>query len=204
MDSRLSRLDGAPRHYAWGSPTAIPGLLGVPPTGEPVAELWFDRRLPFLLKILAADTALSIQVHPDLDQAREGFAREERRGIALDAPERNYRDVNHKPELLCAVTPFTALCGFRPAADTIRFLDALDVGELTPFRRALAGPDGLKAAFTAMLAVPRPIGRGWSTPPCSAVGAWSPVRWSGGTRPTRWSSPPRTSPVTSARWSPSS
>jgi mannose-6-phosphate isomerase len=152
--SQLSRLDGVPRAYAWGSPTAIPELLGVPPTGEPVAELWFDRQLPFLLKILAADTALSIQVHPTLAQAREGFASEERRGIARDAPERNYRDVNHKPELLCAVTPFDALCGFRPVADTLRFLAELDVSELVPFREALGGTEGLKAAFTAILATP--------------------------------------------------
>ena len=154
VDNGLSRLDGVPRAYAWGSPTAIPELLGEPPTGEPVAELWFDRRLPFLLKLLAADRALSIQVHPNRAQAEAGFAGEERRGIPLDAPERNYRDVNHKPELLCAVTPFEALCGFRPAADTVRLLADLDVPELDPLGAALAGTGGLKAAFTAVLATP--------------------------------------------------
>ena len=154
VDSGLSPLEGVPRAYAWGSPTAIPELLGVPPTGQPVAELWFDRQLPFLLKLLAADKALSIQVHPNRDQAGAGFANEERRGVALDAPERNYRDVNHKPELLCAVTPFDALCGFRPVVDTLRLLAELGVPELEPFRRALDATDGLRAAFSAILGTP--------------------------------------------------
>ena len=69
--------------------------------------------LPFLFKILSASKALSIQVHPDKESAAEGFERENRSGIPLDASERNYRDVHHKPELLCALTPFTALNSFR-------------------------------------------------------------------------------------------
>ena len=69
--------------------------------------------LPFLLKILAAERGLSIQAHPSLDQAAEGFDREERSGIPADAPNRNYRDRNHKPEIICALTEFWALCGFR-------------------------------------------------------------------------------------------
>ena len=62
---------------------------------------------------------LSIQVHPTLAQARAGFAAEQARGVPLDAPERNYRDANHKPELLCALTDFDALCGFRPVGATL-------------------------------------------------------------------------------------
>ncbi|MDR0602484.1 MAG: mannose-6-phosphate isomerase, class I, partial [Treponema sp.] len=69
--------------------------------------------LPFLFKLLAAGKPLSIQAHPNLAQAREGFERENRAGIALDAPVRNYRDPNHKPEIVCALTPFTAMFGFR-------------------------------------------------------------------------------------------
>jgi mannose-6-phosphate isomerase len=76
----------------------------------------FDGRLPFLLKILAAGRPLSIQAHPDLEQARAGFARENEAGIPLDAFERSYRDDNHKPELIRAVTRFSALRGFRPLA----------------------------------------------------------------------------------------
>jgi mannose-6-phosphate isomerase len=152
VSSPLSALAGVPRDYAWGSPTAIPELLGIEATGEPIAELWFDDQLPFLLKILAADKALSIQVHPTLAQARAGFAAENARGLALDAPSRNYRDANHKPELICALTDFDALCGFRPVPDTLRLFQELDVAELIPVRDALTGPDGLRAAFAIVLA----------------------------------------------------
>ena len=69
--------------------------------------------LPFLFKILAAAKPLSIQTHPSLAVAKEGFERENRRGIALNDPNRNYKDSNHKPEIISALTPFTALCGFR-------------------------------------------------------------------------------------------
>lgn len=76
----------------------------------------FGHRLPFLFKVLAAGQPLSIQAHPDSRQAREGFERENRAGIALDAPHRNYKDDQHKPECICALTPFWGMCGFRSAA----------------------------------------------------------------------------------------
>jgi len=79
----------------------------------------FGGRLPFLFKILAAAEPLSIQAHPTLPQARAGFAREEAAGIPIDAPNRNYRDDNHKPELIYALTPFWGLRGFR-APEEIR------------------------------------------------------------------------------------
>ncbi len=75
-------------------------------------------QLPFLFKVLAAAAPLSIQSHPTLEQAIEGFARENREGIPIDAPDRVYRDPNHKPELIAAVTPFVAKCGFRPLAES--------------------------------------------------------------------------------------
>ena len=75
--------------------------------------------LPFLLKVLCAAQPLSIQAHPSLDQARRGFDAEQAAGTAGDAPERNYRDANHKPELICAIEPFWGLRGFRPV-DEIR------------------------------------------------------------------------------------
>ncbi|MFW6208009.1 MAG: mannose-6-phosphate isomerase, class I [Spirochaetota bacterium] len=77
----------------------------------------FPEGLPFLFKVLAAAQPLSIQAHPNRRQAREGFAREEAAGIPIDAFERNYRDKNHKPEIICALTPFTAMCGFRAPAE---------------------------------------------------------------------------------------
>jgi mannose-6-phosphate isomerase len=78
----------------------------------------FGPRLPFLLKVLAAEQPLSLQVHPTLEQARKGFAREEAAGIEHSAPGRSYKDDNHKPEMILALTPFEALCGFRPAAES--------------------------------------------------------------------------------------
>lgn len=83
----------------------------------------FGPRLPFLAKILAAAQPLSLQVHPSLEQAREGFARENAAGLDAHAPNRNYKDDNHKPEMIFALTPFEALCGFRPAAETRKIFE---------------------------------------------------------------------------------
>lgn len=83
------------------------------------------QRLPFLLKILAVATPLSIQAHPSRDQAAAGFAAEEAAGIDLDAEHRNYVDGNHKPELVVALTDFTALCGFRDPQQTLADLSAV-------------------------------------------------------------------------------
>jgi mannose-6-phosphate isomerase len=114
-----------------------------------VAE--FGPRLPFLLKVLAAQSPLSLQVHPTRVQAEAGYAREDERGVPRGTAQRNYRDRNHKPELLLALTPFDALCGFRPVPATLRLIDAMGVTRLAPVRELLAGPDGLRAAFTALL-----------------------------------------------------
>jgi mannose-6-phosphate isomerase len=77
----------------------------------------FQNELPFLFKILAVEKPLSIQLHPNQDQAKEGFQRENEKGIPLSAPHRNYKDPNHKPELICALTPFQAFVGFRPVEE---------------------------------------------------------------------------------------
>lgn len=128
-------ITNTPRDYAWGSATAIADLLGTPPSGGPQAELWLGThpgspsqtadgslsdiaQLPFLLKVLAAASPLSLQAHPTIAQARAGFARENAAGVPLDAAHRNYKDELHKPEIIFALTPFRALCGFRPAAET--------------------------------------------------------------------------------------
>jgi mannose-6-phosphate isomerase len=123
--------------------------------GKRVAER-FSHTLPFLFKVLAADCPLSIQVHPNLKQARAGFERENRLGIALDAAERSYRDPNHKPEILCAVTPFEALKGFRPPEDVLSLLgrvsDEVLSDELALLRR---DPDssGLRRFFSSLLSM---------------------------------------------------
>ncbi len=75
----------------------------------------FEKHLPFLFKVLSAESPLSIQAHPNRNQAKEGFKEENIKGISIDAFNRNYRDSNHKPEIICALTPFTAMCGFRYA-----------------------------------------------------------------------------------------
>lgn len=69
--------------------------------------------LPYLFKLLAAEKSLSIQVHPDKQIAEEGFRRENQGSVGLHSPKRNYKDDNHKPEMLMALTPFTLMTGFR-------------------------------------------------------------------------------------------
>lgn len=98
----------------------------------------FGARLPFLLKLLAANTPLSLQAHPSPEQARAGFEREQAHGPPLGAPDRNYKDPYAKPELLCALSPFTALVGFRELDATRRLLAALDAPSLAPLLRLLA------------------------------------------------------------------
>ncbi|MGV9411960.1 mannose-6-phosphate isomerase, class I [Nocardia sp. NPDC003693] len=118
----------------------------------------FGGRLPFLLKILAAEEALSLQAHPSLEQAQVGFQRENRAGMPLDSPLRNYRDENHKPELVVALDRFEALAGFRTPTRTVRLLHALEVPELEPYAELLAAqPDsaGLRTLFTTWIALPQ-------------------------------------------------
>ncbi|MCF2532704.1 mannose-6-phosphate isomerase, class I [Yinghuangia soli] len=194
----MDRLVNRVRISTWGSATAIPDLLGVPPTGEPQAELWmgahpgdpsridrgdglgqraladviaadperelgaataarFGARLPFLLKVLAAEQPLSLQVHPNPAQAAAGFAEEQARGVPLDAPFRNYCDASHKPELACALGDLEALCGFREVAETVKLIDLLAVPELAGLSDALrreAEGEGLRLAMTYALTLP--------------------------------------------------
>jgi mannose-6-phosphate isomerase len=159
----LLRIDNTPRPYAWGSTTAIADLLGTTPSDSPEAELWLGdhpgsparivssadgeplapdlsallsgrgEKLSFLLKILAAGEPLSLQAHPTIAQAREGFARENAAGIPLDAPKRNYKDELHKPELIYALSdPFIALAGFRAVAESRQVLAAAQQPALDP------------------------------------------------------------------------
>ncbi|MEM1204588.1 MAG: mannose-6-phosphate isomerase, class I [Acidobacteriota bacterium] len=92
-----------------------------------------DPRLPFLLKVLAAERALSIQAHPDRPQAVAGFDREEAAGIHRWAADRNYRDRNHKPEILYALGPFWMMRGFRPVDDIRALTTRLGISEDSPF-----------------------------------------------------------------------
>jgi mannose-6-phosphate isomerase len=94
--------------------------------GEKTAQRYGE--LPFLFKLLAAEKPLSIQAHPNLAQAREGYERENRAQIAYNAPNRNYRDPNHKPEIICALTPFTGMCGFRSREEITQLLSVFHAG----------------------------------------------------------------------------
>ncbi|MGW1115651.1 mannose-6-phosphate isomerase, class I [Streptomyces tanashiensis] len=175
---------GAPQAELWmGAHPAAPSrvqrgeeavpldrVIDLDPAGELGAATLrrFGPRLPFLLKLLAADAPLSVQVHPDLAQARAGFERENALGIPLDAPHRTYRDAQHKPELIVALTPFRGLCGFREPEECAALLDSLKVPGLHAyaqtlrfapetlaltevFRAFLSPPAGLLAAVTEAL-----------------------------------------------------
>ena len=100
------------REGHWAKLDALIGQAPVSFLGEAVVAR-FGKELPFLFKVLDVHGMLSIQLHPDREQARAGFAREEAAGIPLFAPQRNYRDANHKPELMVALTDFWLLHGFR-------------------------------------------------------------------------------------------
>lgn len=115
----------------------------------------FASRLPYLLKIVAADAPLSLQVHPSLERARAGFDKEESAGISATAPARNYRDRNHKPELVYALTRFDAMVGFRAprrAAELLSDLDAPLAHELHAILTADPSPIGVRSAFEWLLA----------------------------------------------------
>ena len=121
--------------------------------GKTVAQK-FNNSLPYLFKVLAAASPLSIQAHPNSLQAREGYQRENSLGIPLDAPQRNYRDDNHKPECICALTPFWALCGFRKISTIVSYFNAVCPKGLKDELTALklnATSEGLKHFFSILL-----------------------------------------------------
>ena len=152
-----------------GGRQGLDELIGENPEGllgHDVARR-FENRLPFLMKVLAADSALSLQVHPSIDQAAEGFDAEEAESVPRDAPHRKYRDRNHKPELIYALTTFEALCGFRPVAEAAAtFAELSDVVEpgseihaildSVAARLTAGGKAALRSAFEELLAAPRP------------------------------------------------
>ena len=134
----LVRLSGEVKNYDWGSRNLIQDHFHLGEPEKAVAEVWFGTqpggesiaaesgkplseligaKLSFLAKFLAAGSPLSIQVHPTKAQAKAGFAREQALGLEISDPIRNYRDQNHKPEILVAVSAFSALCGFRPLSE---------------------------------------------------------------------------------------
>ncbi len=115
-------------------------------------------QLPFLFKVLAAAEPLSLQAHPNLQQAKRGFEVEERRGVPIGADHRNYKDANHKPELICALTPFEALCGFRQRVQFEQLIASLQCPTLSGcLTEALANADdsmALEQCFRRLMQLP--------------------------------------------------
>ncbi|MGA8020404.1 MAG: mannose-6-phosphate isomerase, class I [Desulfobacterales bacterium] len=121
--------------------------------GRRTADM-FHNKLPFLFKVLAAAQPLSLQAHPSITQARQGFERENAQGIPLDAPQRNYRDANHKPECICALTPFWALHGFRKIPEILALGSRLGLAVFEDLLKVLRNrPDakGLRSFFQALM-----------------------------------------------------
>jgi mannose-6-phosphate isomerase len=116
----------------------------------------FGPRLPFLLKIIAAEQPLSLQAHPSREQAEAGYAREQAAGVPRDAPHRTYRDGWPKPELLCALAETEALCGFGEPHEIYQMFQRLGVDDaltlVAPLADAdLSVPDRLRAVFSRLL-----------------------------------------------------
>jgi mannose-6-phosphate isomerase len=154
-----------PGDPAWlqteGGERSLLDAVAADPDGQlgAAARARFGDALPFLVKVLAAEEPLSLQAHPNAAQAVEGFEREERLGIPINSPTRNYRDRSHKPELVVALDQFEALAGFREAARTVELLKALAVSGLDPYVELLTGQtdaDGLRALFTTWITAPQP------------------------------------------------
>jgi mannose-6-phosphate isomerase len=169
--TKIYKLQNQIKHYNWGSAKILPEFLGLKDNDpkKPYAEMWLGTHngapsqiaergvslkeisgeLPFLLKLIAVEKPLSIQVHPNKEQAQEGFKRENEARIEIDSPARNYRDQNGKSEIICAITPFTLIAGymepkkiyaslgddFREQWDLVRKLESLypqDPGVFSP------------------------------------------------------------------------
>lgn len=118
--------------------------------GDKVAQRFGE--LPFLFKVLCADQPLSIQVHPNKQASEIGFAKENAAGIPLDAAERNYKDPNHKPELVFALTPFLAMNAFREFSEIISLLQPV-AGAHNAIAHFLENPnaDALSQLFASLL-----------------------------------------------------
>ncbi|MEY4310312.1 MAG: hypothetical protein RLZ71_238 [Actinomycetota bacterium] len=144
----IVKLENTPRDYAWGSTTLMAEVLGIASTGAPMAEVWFgthqgsparvhgmtgktlfelrgSKSLGFLLKFLAAELPLSIQVHPSRPKALAGFTRESELGLDIQSSARSYKDENPKSESLVAITEFEVMAGIREEAEAKAALEQL-------------------------------------------------------------------------------
>ena len=163
--------DGTPVAEAWygahaSAPSRLvgpgqgPGTLDARIAADPVAALGdavvsrFGGGLPFLLKVIAAERPLSLQVHPSIELAHDGYAREDAAGVPLDDPRRSYRDRNHKPELVYALSPFEALVGFRAPRRAAEILDGVDHPTARQLHKVVTSDPtsaGMQEAFTLLV-----------------------------------------------------
>ena len=149
----------APSLVNWdGQWTALNDLIVQDPQavlGYQVAKKYHNQ-LPYLFKVLAAAKPLSIQAHPGLAQAQQGFKLENQKGIPMDAAQRSYKDANHKPECICALSSFRALYGFRPIADILSLMGKICPTGLSSELHQLKNhpdPSGLKLFFTKLMSM---------------------------------------------------
>lgn len=180
----LVKLSNEVRDYAWGSRTLMVDRLAVSPTGGPMAEIWFgthprseawvepDRRslsavlgrqLPFMMKFLAADFPLSIQLHPNEQQAVAGFEAENAMKIELDDVARNFRDHHAKREALVAITDFDLLVGFETSeviqarlTELTAWVSEASASLLKRYVTLLQSPDGHRALIGDIFAGDKP------------------------------------------------
>lgn len=166
--------DGKPLAEVWyGAHPSAPALVQLPADGSVPLDAFIaqDREgtlgptlaespggaLPFLLKLLAPGSPVSLQVHPTLENGRRGFAREEALGIPLDSPLRSFKDANHKPEMVYALTAFEGLVGFRPASAVREALTPFRSSPMRALQEAASesgnGPDEVRRTFEAALAL---------------------------------------------------
>ena len=153
MGAHPSAPSGVGPDASW--PTALDAVIAADPDRElgPDCASRFGGRLPFLLKVLSAERALSIQVHPSRAQAQAGFLADDERGLAPDDPARNYVDDWPKPELLYALTPFEVVAGLRAPADAAGLLRALAVDQLQPLTAQLSAATSEQAMAGALASV---------------------------------------------------
>jgi mannose-6-phosphate isomerase len=172
----IARLTGTVKHYDWGGYSFIPALLDVKNNNnQPFAEYWmgihplgvskvhagdgeakpltdYAGSIPYLLKVLDVKDMLSIQVHPSKSAARQEFERENKEGIPLDSPKRNYKDDNHKPEMLVALSDFYLLHGFK----TPKLLRAiLDVVPELNFLHPIFGKEDFAGLYRTIMTMPQ-------------------------------------------------
>lgn len=169
----MQKIQGVIKNYDWGGFDFLPDLLNLNKTGEPFGEYWLGthpdgmaitvdsqkslremlgKDLPFLLKILDVRNMLSIQVHPDKSTAEAGYMTEEKAGKARDAKDRVYKDENHKPELMVALSDFWLVQGFKPVSEILKTLDANpELKIISDFLQE----KGLEKAYEFLMTIPQ-------------------------------------------------